>query len=79
MFGKPRSQKSTRLYQEAKKGDSIIFVETGLYLIEGDRIALAPTSYAFGASDQSQVKSYNQSTGTLELETPLKHYHWGRP
>jgi hypothetical protein len=35
----------TRLTVEAFKGDSSIYVETLLDWVEGDRIALAPTSF----------------------------------
>jgi hypothetical protein len=33
MFGKPRTKKMTRLTQEANKGDTEIYVETGLDLV----------------------------------------------
>jgi len=77
MYGKPRSQKMTRLFAEAKKGDKQITVETGLDLVPGDRIALAATTYAFMASDDMFVSTYDNLTGIATLTKTLEHYHWG--
>jgi len=41
----------TRLTVEAFKDDNEIFVETMLDWVAGDRIALAPTSFKYEASD----------------------------
>lgn len=59
MYGLPRQGKMTRLKQEAKRGDTDIFVEPGLDLKEGDRIVLTATSYVFDASDDVFVTAYN--------------------
>jgi hypothetical protein len=47
MFGKSRNAKMTRLHQETNKGDTEIFVEKGLDLVPGDRIALGATSFYY--------------------------------
>lgn len=41
----------TRLTVEAFKGDTEIYVETMLDWVAGDRIAMAPTSFKYEASD----------------------------
>ena len=51
MFGKPRTTNLARLHQTANKGDKTIFVEKDLDLVEGDMIALIPTSLKFDASE----------------------------
>jgi len=51
MFGKSRTKNLLRLHQTTNKGDSSIFVETGLDLVEGDMIALVATSLKFDASE----------------------------
>jgi len=67
MYGKPRTTKMTRLHQEANKGDTEIFVETGLDLVEGDRIALAATSYKQEAGEDFTISSYDTTTGKIVL------------
>ena len=67
----------TRLLREVAKGDEEILVETGLDLVEGDRIALAATGYAQDAGEDNFVESYDPDYGVLKLTSPLRYYHWG--
>lgn len=45
MFGKARAKYMTRLLRPAEKDSNEIWVETGLDLVAGDRLALMPTAY----------------------------------
>jgi len=65
MFGKERKQKMTRLHRPAMMGDQSILVEPSLDLVYGDKLGIAPTSYAFLASDFVEVDSYNNETGEV--------------
>lgn len=78
MFGKERSGKLTRLHAECFKYDTEIYVEPGLDWVEGDRIALGPTSFAHDKSEDNFVVDYNSTTGLVTLLTPLKYHHWGK-
>jgi len=77
IYGKKRQFKETRLLATVKKGDTTIKIAKGLDLVEGDRIALAPTSFDFKAADDCLVKSYNAKTGDTELAAALQYYHYG--
>jgi len=77
IYGKPRTKTLTRLQAPAKKGDSEAWVETGLDLVPGDRLAFAATSFDALASDQAIVASYDNNTGLITLNDTLNHYHWG--
>lgn len=79
MYGLPRTGKLTRLHAEVFKDDTEIIVESNLDWVEGDRIALGPTSYTHTASEHNFVKAYNIETGVVTLETPLIYHHWGQP
>lgn len=52
-------------------------MDKDLDLVEGDRIALAATSFDFEANEDVLVKSYNAATGDVELSSALKFYHYG--
>lgn len=45
--------------------------------MEGDRIALAATSFDYMANEDVLVKSYNAATGDVELASELQYYHYG--
>jgi len=77
MYGKRRTQKMTRLLRVANKGDTQLYVETGLDFVRGDRLALLPTSYDPDAQDDVFVDSYDNGTGIATLNTSLNYYHWG--
>jgi hypothetical protein len=87
MFGKKRTKNWTRLLAPAEKGATSITVEKGLDLVEGDRVALLPTSYDNVASDDCHIKAYDPATGVAQIdrsrdvkvdnEAGLKYYHWG--
>ena len=66
-----------RLRAEVHRNDTKILIDTGLDLVPGDRLALLPTSYAPDAADDVFVKTYDNSTGLVTLNTPLKYYHFG--
>lgn len=77
MFGKKRVNNLARLQKPAHKGNSTIFIDTGMDLVEGDRIALAPTSYAEFAAEDVIVQAYNATSGEVTLKSALDYYHWG--
>jgi len=58
----------TRLKQPAKKGDTTITIETDkVDLVNGDRIALAATSFASQTGEMALVESYDAGTGVVTL------------
>jgi len=77
MFGQPRTKYLTRLRGPVKRGDSAFYVETGLDLKSGDRLALLATSYEYKASDDVFVTSYSSASGRVEINSTIEHYHWG--
>lgn len=78
MFGKERSFKMTRLTAPAKIGDKTITVDKkNVDLVEGDRIAIAPTGYDYDKGETRNVVSYNKNTGEIELDSALEWYHFG--
>jgi len=77
LFGTERANTMTRLLAVARKGDTAITVEPGLDLVPGDRIALAPTSYAYWAGEEAFIDSYDAGTGAVVLDRALTYYHWG--
>ena len=66
-MGDPRTNTMTRLLAIAQKGDTAITVEAGLDLVAGERIALAPTSFAHWAGEEAFVDSYDAETGATTL------------
>jgi hypothetical protein len=77
MFGKPRTQKMTRLLAPAQKGVNSITVEPGLDLVAGDRLGLASTSFDMNAADDVFVSAYDSATGVVTLNSSISHYHYG--
>lgn len=77
-YGVPRTGKWTRLTQPALKGENTFVVETGLDWVEGDRLALLPTSYQWNAWDELFVVSYDAETGVTVVDGNLEYYHYGR-
>ena len=77
-YGAPRTGKFTRLVEPALKGDTTFTVETGLDWVEGDRLALLPTSYQWDAWDEIFVVSYDSDTGIVEADHALEYYHFGQ-
>jgi hypothetical protein len=77
LFATPRVNTMTRLLAIAEKGATSITVEPGLDLVEGERIALAPTSFAHWAGEEAFIESYDAETGAATLADPLVYYHWG--
>jgi len=67
MYGIPRRSHMSRLTQPAEKGATSFFVEPGLDWVEGDRIALGPTSFAHDRSEDNFVLEYNNETGLVVL------------
>jgi hypothetical protein len=79
MYGKKRSFKMTRLTSPAKIGDTEITVEkANVDLVEGDRIALAPTDMKETTGETRNVVSYDKNTGKIVLDKALEWYHFGR-
>jgi len=78
MYGKERSFKMTRLLAPAKIGDKTITVDKkNVDLVQGDRIALAPTGIKYDTRDARNVVSYDKNTGLIELDEALEWYHFG--
>lgn len=77
MFGQERTQKMTRLLASCYTGDKTIWVETGLDLVAGDELGLAPTSYVPDAFDYVEIDSYDSDTGEVTLTSGLSFYHYG--
>jgi hypothetical protein len=69
----------TRLHQEANKGDTEIYVDKDLDLVEGDRIALAATSYKQEAGEYFTISSYDSVSGKIVLTEEVHYNHWGAP
>jgi hypothetical protein len=46
-------------------------------LVQGDRLALLPTSFDNIASDDVFVTAYDNTTGNVTIDRPLDYYHWG--
>lgn len=59
------------------KGDTTIYVGTGLDWVAGDRIALLPTSYKPHAYDDVVVVSYDAISGVATVDKALNFYHFG--
>jgi hypothetical protein len=77
MFGKPRTKKMTRLHMEANKGDTEIYVESGLDLVDGDRIVLTATGFKFDVGEDFIISNYDSATGLVTLVGTVKYNHWG--
>lgn len=59
----------TRLTAPANIGDKTITIETkNVDLVEGDRIAIAPTGVEYDKGETRNVVSYNKNTGEVELD-----------
>lgn len=71
MYGKSRTNKMSRLRQEAKRGDMEILVEAGLDLDAGDRIVLVATSFNFDGTEELFVETYDSETGTITLQAQV--------
>lgn len=78
MYGQTRKGKMRRLTQEALKGDTEIYIETGLDIRPGDSIGIGATSFVPWASDDGIVQQYDNETGKITLQTALENYHFGR-
>lgn len=68
----------TRLTRPALRNESSFFVEPGLDWVEGDRLALMPTSYKWDAWDEVFVISYDIETGEVQVDRDLEFYHFGQ-
>jgi hypothetical protein len=79
MFGKPRTRNFARLHAPALMRDTTIKIDTGLDLVEGDQLSIAPTSYSSKHIDFVNVVSYDNTTGAVSLDskTPIRFYHYG--
>ena len=68
----------TRLLAPAERRSKTFTVEKGLDFVKGDKLGLMPTSYKPRTHDSVVVKKYDNETGVVEIESPLKFYHWGQ-
>jgi hypothetical protein len=66
-----------RLTDVADRGSKTVFVTPGLDWVAGDVVGFAATSIQYNHSETAVVSSYNSITGELNLESPLKFYHFG--
>jgi hypothetical protein len=69
IWGKPRTRTVSRLKEEVKKGQKYIYIDSGLDLVPGDRLGLAPTGYINTAIDDISVVTYNNETGRVDFDT----------
>ena len=67
----------TRLHTEVFQGDTEIYVDTLLDWVEGDKIAIAPTSFKYEAGEDAFISSYDRETGKVTLTQGLEWHHWG--
>jgi hypothetical protein len=67
----------SRLTAPVSKKDKEMWVETGLDWVAGDRIAIAPTSFEYLASEENFIKTYDPETGFITLEEKIQFYQWG--
>jgi hypothetical protein len=79
MFGMPRTNKISRLNQNVNKGDTVLYTDTGLDLVQGDRIALTASSYRYDTGENFFVSSYDSSTGKVEIDSVIQYHHYGAP
>jgi hypothetical protein len=77
MYGKQRSHTLVRLTVPATRGSTAIFIEPGMDLVAGDKIALLPTAYDNEASDEVTITEYDTTTGQAKFTPILSYYHWG--
>jgi hypothetical protein len=78
-YGQKREDsRMSRLTVEAFQGDTEIYVETLLDWVAGDRIALAPTSFKYEASEDKFIQAYDRETGKVTLTEGLDWHHWGQ-
>ncbi|TNV88211.1 hypothetical protein FGO68_gene8985 [Halteria grandinella] len=75
-YGKHRVNRA-RLLQTANPGDTILFIEPGLSWLPGEQVGIIPTRIMWYEGDYRMVKSYDNSTGRLELTEGVEYYHWG--
>lgn len=68
---------TSRLYQSCEKGEQTIRLEPGLGWKEGMKIALAPSGYDSYKYEDVTLASYNNATGYANLNSPIKHSHYG--
>lgn len=71
---------NTRLTQEARKGDTEIYVDNsaGIFITKDDILALAATSYNAQGGEEVVVQDYDFSSGKVTLVEPIEMYHWGQ-
>ena len=67
MYGKHRSWKMSRLRRPAEKGQSEIWIDPGLEIYPGDRLAVLTTSYEAHHNDDVFVSSYDSTSGRVEI------------
>lgn len=79
IYGQPRLRNWFRLLAPAKLNDTSLLVPAGLDLKEWDVLGLLPTSYAHNHGENVTVKSYNASSGEVQLWSKVQRYHWGAP
>ena len=83
-FGKRRTNTNGvpknhfRLKKIANKNDIQIKVDKHLDLVEDDVLVLAGTGYSNRESEKVTVKTYDPTTGIVELKSAIQFYHWGK-
>jgi len=68
----------SRLRAEATKNSDTFTVGTSLDWVPGDRIVLLPTGFVRHMKDDVFIKTYDNATGVVTINTTLNHYHWGQ-
>lgn len=57
-----------RLHAPALKGATEITIDKDMDLVEGDRVALLPTSYEPTAGDDVKITAYDATTGVAKID-----------
>jgi hypothetical protein len=77
MFGTQRTR-VTRLLDSAHPQTKTLIVDTGLDVVEGDKLGLPATNVQMYDSETVTVADYDPETGIVTLTEPLQGYHFGQ-
>ena len=75
MYGAKRNGGyETRLTQEARKGDTEIYVDVSgnIFIMANDTLAIAATSFDATGGEEVVVADYDFTTGKVTLQDPIK-------
>ena len=78
-FGSRKKPAWTHLKESAAKGATTVKVDTGsgLNWAVGDRLVIGSSSTKKENIDEAVIKTVDKNSGTITLEAPLEHFHYG--